>query len=177
MHIISAATSSRLLQGDLTDSQTQWPLGYGSGTANSRKRFWQVDRLLSHRVLILWVCVDECLVLEEINHRRLKHISSTIDSLHDEFNKRLSDWRSCDFLRRAMIIGSLARVMHLKGIFSPKPTAPFLGISLYDIEMRFRAFSNDNGDINERYRHDCWSIVCSFSGGQIFWNRIGLEWI
>lgn len=72
-----------------------------------------------------------------MNDQRQSTIYNIVDSLHQKKENLLhNDCHPCN----AALLGNLIMEMNSNGLLSPTPTAPFLGISLCELEAKVRSF-------------------------------------
>lgn len=58
-----------------------------------------------------------------------KDIDNKIISLHEKHEALISGKEGCSFECSSIMGGALAKQMHSKGLFSPRPVPPFLGFN------------------------------------------------
>lgn len=86
-----------------------------------------------------------------MNDQRQSAICNIVDSLHQKKENLLhSDCRPCNVAS----LGNLIIEMNSNGLLSPKPTAPFLGISLCELEAKVRSFRASPDHSQSCYVHN-----------------------
>lgn len=97
-----------------------------------------------------------------MDDQRQSAIGNIFDSLHQKKEDLLhSNCHACN----AASLGNLLMEMNSNGLLSPKPTAPFLGISLCELEAKVRSFRDS----------PCHSQSCHIYGYSRHYNNIKLN--
>ena len=98
---------------------------------------------------------------DNIEQKRQESIDRVVTSLHDLFAK-LCKGNPCSFECSSILLGALTKQMHARGLLSPRPAIPFLGLSSAEIAKSVRTFQSPRwcssvGSYSHRYcgEHSC----------------------
>ncbi|OAX83944.1 hypothetical protein ACJ72_01685 [Emergomyces africanus] len=84
-------------------------------------------------------------ILDAINYGRENAIQKLIHLLHEKHQTLLYNTNRCSFECRAIMYGSLTLEMQSNELYSPKPEAPFLGLSYNGLVQTVLSFKSPTG--------------------------------